>query len=119
MQLKPILGPIQLIFYCVGVIIGAGVYSVTYTGTNSANDVIIRLTNGQVIYVLNAASDFQAGERNLATGVFEPFNPGDGKSNLDDFQWVSSDDPLCNIDCESPTAEDAPERFDFCDDLAT
>ncbi len=28
MQLKPILGPIQLIFYCVGVIIGAGVYSV-------------------------------------------------------------------------------------------
>jgi basic amino acid/polyamine antiporter, APA family len=28
MQLKPILGPIQLIFYSVGVIVGAGVYSV-------------------------------------------------------------------------------------------
>lgn len=28
MQLKPVLGPIQLIFYSVGVIIGAGVYSV-------------------------------------------------------------------------------------------
>ena len=28
MSLKPILGPIQLIFYSVGVIVGAGVYSV-------------------------------------------------------------------------------------------
>jgi amino acid transporter len=28
MQLKPILGPVQLFFYSVGVIIGAGVYSV-------------------------------------------------------------------------------------------
>lgn len=28
MQLKPVLGPIQLVFYSVGVIIGAGVYSV-------------------------------------------------------------------------------------------
>jgi amino acid transporter len=28
MQLKPILGPVQLIFYSVGVIVGAGVYSV-------------------------------------------------------------------------------------------
>lgn len=28
MQLKPVLGPIQLIFYSVGVIVGAGVYSV-------------------------------------------------------------------------------------------
>jgi amino acid transporter len=28
MQLKPVLGPIQLIFYSIGVIIGAGVYSV-------------------------------------------------------------------------------------------
>ncbi|HEY7088297.1 MAG TPA: amino acid permease, partial [Tepidisphaeraceae bacterium] len=28
MQLKPVLGPVQLVFYSVGVIIGAGVYSV-------------------------------------------------------------------------------------------
>jgi APA family basic amino acid/polyamine antiporter len=28
MQLKPVLGPVQLIFYAVGVIVGAGVYSV-------------------------------------------------------------------------------------------
>jgi hypothetical protein len=28
MRLKPVLGPVQLIFYSVGVIIGAGVYSV-------------------------------------------------------------------------------------------
>jgi APA family basic amino acid/polyamine antiporter len=28
MQLKPVLGPVQLIFYSVGVIVGAGVYSV-------------------------------------------------------------------------------------------
>src|SRR5690349_12252100 len=28
MQLKPVLGPVQLIFYGVGVIVGAGVYSV-------------------------------------------------------------------------------------------
>jgi len=28
MQLKPVLGPVQLIFYSVGVIVGAGIYSV-------------------------------------------------------------------------------------------
>jgi APA family basic amino acid/polyamine antiporter len=28
MQLKPVLGPTQLIFYSVGVIVGAGIYSV-------------------------------------------------------------------------------------------
>ncbi len=28
MALKPVLGPVQLIFYSVGVIVGAGVYSV-------------------------------------------------------------------------------------------
>src|SRR6478735_2777040 len=28
MQLKPVLGPVQLVFYSVGVIVGAGVYSV-------------------------------------------------------------------------------------------
>src|SRR5687767_8864888 len=27
-QLKPTLGPVQLLFYCVGVIVGAGVYSI-------------------------------------------------------------------------------------------
>ncbi len=38
MQLKPILGPIQLIFYCVGVIIGAGVYSVIGTAAGLAQE---------------------------------------------------------------------------------
>ena len=52
----------------------------TYTGTNSANDVIIRLTNGQVIYVLNAAGDFHAGERDLMTGIFTPFDPGTARA---------------------------------------
>ena len=36
MQLKPVLGPIQLIFYGVGVIIGAGVYSVIGTAAGLA-----------------------------------------------------------------------------------
>ena len=27
-KLKPTLGPVQLLFYCVGVIVGAGVYSI-------------------------------------------------------------------------------------------
>ena len=38
MQLKPILGPIQLIFYCVGVIVGAGVYSVIGTAAGLAQE---------------------------------------------------------------------------------
>lgn len=38
MQLKPILGPIQLMFYCVGVIIGAGVYSVIGTAAGLAQE---------------------------------------------------------------------------------
>jgi basic amino acid/polyamine antiporter, APA family len=36
MQLKPVLGPIQLIFYSIGVIIGAGVYSVIGTAAGLA-----------------------------------------------------------------------------------
>jgi amino acid transporter len=36
MQLKPVLGPVQLIFYSVGVIIGAGVYSVIGTAAGVA-----------------------------------------------------------------------------------
>ena len=89
-----------------------------YTGTNSANDVIIRLTNGQVIYVLNAAYDFQAGERDLMTGIFTPFNPGDGKSNADDFQFFAADSLECTIECPSPSADTPLDRFDFCDDEA-
>jgi amino acid transporter len=36
MQLKPVLGPVQLIFYSVGVIVGAGVYSVIGTAAGLA-----------------------------------------------------------------------------------
>ena len=36
MQLKPVLGPVQLVFYSVGVIIGAGVYSVIGTAAGLA-----------------------------------------------------------------------------------
>jgi amino acid transporter len=36
MQLKPVLGPIQLVFYRVGVIIGAGVYTVIGTAAGLA-----------------------------------------------------------------------------------
>jgi basic amino acid/polyamine antiporter, APA family len=38
MQLKPILGPIQIIFYCVGGIIGADVYSVIGTAAALAQE---------------------------------------------------------------------------------
>ena len=38
MQLKPILGPIQLIFYCVGVRTGAGVYFVIGTAAGLAQE---------------------------------------------------------------------------------
>jgi len=36
MQLKPVLGPVQLIFYSIGVIVGAGVYSVIGTAAGLA-----------------------------------------------------------------------------------
>ena len=36
MRLKPVLGPIQLVFYGVGVIVGAGVYSVIGTAAGLA-----------------------------------------------------------------------------------
>jgi basic amino acid/polyamine antiporter, APA family len=36
MQLKPVLGPVQLVFYSIGVIIGAGVYSVIGTAAGLA-----------------------------------------------------------------------------------
>jgi APA family basic amino acid/polyamine antiporter len=38
MQLKPVLGPVQLIFYSIGVIIGAGVYSVIGAAAGLAQD---------------------------------------------------------------------------------
>ena len=38
MRLEPVLGPIQLVFYCVGVIIGAGVYSVIGVAAGQANE---------------------------------------------------------------------------------
>ena len=36
MQLKPILGPVQLAFYGIGIIVGAGVYSVIGTAAGIA-----------------------------------------------------------------------------------
>jgi len=38
MQLKPVLGPVQLIFYAVGVIVGAGVYTVLGAAAELAQD---------------------------------------------------------------------------------
>ena len=38
MQLKPVLGPVQLIFYAVGVIVGAGIYSVLGAAAGLAQD---------------------------------------------------------------------------------
>jgi APA family basic amino acid/polyamine antiporter len=40
MQLKPVLGPVQLIFYSIGVIIGAGVYSVIGTAAGLAQSAL-------------------------------------------------------------------------------
>lgn len=38
MQLKPVLGPVQVVFYSIGVIVGAGVYSVLGAAAGQAGD---------------------------------------------------------------------------------
>ena len=57
MQLKPILGPVQLFFYSVGVIIGAGVYSVIGTAAGLAQDHLwLSFTIGAGVALLTALS---------------------------------------------------------------
>jgi Ca2+-binding RTX toxin-like protein len=69
------------------------------------DDVIIQLSNGSAIYVLNAASDFVLGDAP---------NPGDDwlyTSNADDFVRVAAGDPSCYPTCEVPpvVCETIPE----------
>ena len=69
------------------------------------DDVIIQLSNGSAIYVLNAASDFVLGDAP---------NPGDDSlytSNADDFVRVAAGDPSCYPTCEVPpvVCETIPE----------
>lgn len=57
MQLKPVLGPIQLLFYSVGVIIGAGVYSVIGTAAGLAQDRLwLSFVAGAAVALLTALS---------------------------------------------------------------
>jgi basic amino acid/polyamine antiporter, APA family len=57
MQLKPVLGPVQLVFYSVGVIIGAGVYSVIGAAAGLAGDNLwISFLAGAVIALLTGLS---------------------------------------------------------------
>ena len=57
MQLKPVLGPIQLIFYGVGVIIGAGVYSVIGTAAGLAQQsLLLSFIIGAIVALLTGFS---------------------------------------------------------------
>lgn len=57
MQLKPVLGPIQLCFYSVGVIVGAGVYSVIGTAAGLAQDKLwLSFVVGAAVALLTALS---------------------------------------------------------------
>ena len=57
MPLKPVLGPVQLIFYSVGVIVGAGVYSVIGAVAGLAgNDLWLSFLAGAVIALLTGLS---------------------------------------------------------------
>jgi amino acid transporter len=57
MQLKPVLGPIQLVFYSVGVIIGAGVYSVIGAAAGLAQQALwLSFMIGAVVALLTGFS---------------------------------------------------------------
>lgn len=57
MSLKPVLGPVQLIFYSVGVIVGAGVYSVIGSAAGLAQDGLwLSFVIGAGVAVLTAFS---------------------------------------------------------------
>ena len=90
MQLKPVLGPIQLTFYSVGVIIGAGVYSVIGTAAGLAQQslwlsfiiaAVVALLTG-FLYAEMATSFPRAGaeylylRRALPKSAWAPFGVG-------------------------------------------
>lgn len=57
MQLKPVLGPVQLIFYSVGVIVGAGIYSVIGTAAGLAQHGLwLSFVVGAAVALLTAIS---------------------------------------------------------------
>jgi amino acid transporter len=57
MKLKPVLGPVQLIFYSVGVIVGAGVYSVIGAAAGLAGEGLwISFVAGAIVAALTALS---------------------------------------------------------------
>ena len=57
MQLKPVLGPVQLVFYSVGVIIGAGVYSVIGAAAGIAHESIwLSFVMGALVALLTGLS---------------------------------------------------------------
>ena len=57
MQLKPVLGPVQLVFYSVGVIIGAGVYSVIGSAAGLAQQSLwLSFVVGAVVALLTGFS---------------------------------------------------------------
>ena len=57
MQLKPVLGPVQLVFYGVGVIFGAGVYSVIGAAAGLAQQSLwLSFVAGAVVALLTGFS---------------------------------------------------------------
>ena len=57
MQLKPVLGPVQLVFYSVGVIIGAGIYSVIGSAAGLAQQSLwLSFVVGAVVALLTGFS---------------------------------------------------------------
>lgn len=57
MKLRPVLGPVQLTFYSVGVIVGAGVYSVIGAAAGLAGDGLwISFVVGAFVAALTALS---------------------------------------------------------------
>ena len=57
MQLKPILGPVQLAFYGIGIIVGAGVYSVIGTAAGIAQQSLwLSLVIGAIVALLKGFS---------------------------------------------------------------
>jgi Ca2+-binding RTX toxin-like protein len=87
------------------------------------NDVLIRMSDGSKILVLNAADEISAGNRAGGTQSWESrdFNEGNWKNP---FVWIDehSQDPeqmalveqYCEIDCDAPVIPGQLTPIDFC-----
>ena len=71
------------------------------------NDVAIALSDGSLIYVSNASSDFTKGEGAQIEDI--------GK-NASNFEHHAGNDPDCFITCDGPVIPDHVEPVPFCDE---